>query len=328
MSGPLLVVDGLQAGFRSRQGFVRAIDGVSFSVERGGSFGVVGESGCGKSSLSLALMGLLPDNAEVRGGSARFEGRDLLGMSADERRRLRGRRMAMVFQDPLTSLDPFMRVGHQVDEQIRLHLGLDRAAARRRTLDLFASVGIPEPERRARHYPHELSGGQRQRVMIAMALSCDPDLLIADEPTTALDVTVQAQVLDLIRAEQRKRGMALILITHNLGVVAGMCERVAVMYAGRFVEVAPAATLFADPRHPYTRGLFAAVPRLDGAPGAALAAIPGAPPRLTAPPSGCAFAPRCLHASEECRLAPPPLRQAGATEHRCIKDLPAEPGHG
>lgn len=322
MTEPLLSVSDLQAGFRSRQGFVRAIDGVSFTLERGGSFGVVGESGCGKSSLSLALMGLLPANAEVRGGRALFAGRDLLTMSEPERRRLRGRRIATVFQDPLTSLDPLLRVGDQVDEQIRLHLGLDRRATRRRTLELFAAVGIPEPERRVRHHPHELSGGQRQRVMIAMALSCDPDLLIADEPTTALDVTVQAQVLELIRTEQRRRGMALILITHNLGVVAGMCERVAVMYAGRFVELAPAATLFADPRHPYTRGLLAALPRLDGARNGPLAAIPGAPPRLSDPPAGCAFAPRCPHASDECRAAPPPLRTHGVTQHRCIKELP------
>ena len=320
MSEPLLVVSELQAGFRSRQGFVRAIDGVSFTLERGGSFGVVGESGCGKSSLSLALMGLLPGNAEVRGGSALFAGRDLLTMGEPERRRLRGRRIATVFQDPLTSLDPLLRVGDQVDEQIRLHLGLDRRATRRRTLELFAAVGIPEPERRVRHHPHELSGGQRQRVMIAMALSCDPDLLIADEPTTALDVTVQAQVLELIRTEQRRRGMALILITHNLGVVAGMCERVAVMYAGRFVELAPAATLFADPRHPYTRGLLAALPRLDGPRNGPLAAIPGAPPRLSDPPAGCAFAPRCAQASDECRAAPPPLREHGVSRHRCIKE--------
>ena len=322
MSDVLLTVSDLQAGFRSRHGFVRAIDGVSFTLERGGSFGVVGESGCGKSSLSLAVMGLLPHNAEIRGGSVLYAGRDVITMGSDERRRLRGRRIAMIFQDPLTSLDPFMRVGDQVDEQIRLHLALDRTAARRRTLDLFAAVGIPDPDQRAQHYPHELSGGQRQRVMIAMALSCDPDLLIADEPTTALDVTVQAQVLDMIRTEQRKRGMALMLITHNLGVVAGMCERVAVMYAGRFVESAPAKTLFADPRHPYTRGLFAAVPRLEGERSQTLAAIPGAPPRLSTPPAGCAFAPRCAHVSDECRAAQPPLRDHRNTILRCIKDLP------
>jgi peptide/nickel transport system ATP-binding protein len=323
VSSPLLVVRDLEAGFRTRAGRVRAVDGVSFDLAAGESFGVVGESGSGKSALSLSLMGLMPANGSVTAGSVRFADADILALPERRRRALRGRRMALVFQDPMTSLNPYQRVGDQVDEQIRLHLGLDRRAARRRTVGLFASVGIPEPEARAARYPHQLSGGQRQRVLIAMALSCDPELLIADEPTTALDVTVQAQVLALLRQQQRSRRMGLILITHNLGVVAATCDRAAVMYAGRFVEVAPVRELFAEPRHPYTRGLFAALPRIDDDRSVPLVAIPGQPPRLVGPRVGCAFAARCPHVEDGCRAVDPALAaDATGRLHRCLKNLP------
>ena len=323
MPEPLLCVRDLEAGFRTRAGWVRAVDGVSFDLAAGEAFGGVGESGSGKSALSLALMGLLPGNGGIAAGSLRFAGQELVGLPERERRALRGRRMALVFQDPMTSLNPYLRVGDQVDEAIRLHLGLDRRAARRRTVGLFAAVGIPEPEVRAARYPHQLSGGQRQRVMIAMALSCDPELLIADEPTTALDVTVQAQVLALLRQQQRARRMGLILITHNLGVVAATCDRAAVMYAGRFVEIAGVRELFAEPRHPYTRGLFAALPRIDDDRSRPLVAIPGQPPRLLGARVGCPFAPRCPHADDGCRAVDPALAaDATGRLHRCLKNLP------
>jgi len=320
---PLLAVHDLVAGFRTDAGFVAAVDGVSFDLAAGAALGVVGESGCGKSALAYSIARLLPAAGRIQSGAVRFAGVDLA--TADERvlGTVRGRRLAMVFQDPMSSLNPYRRVGGLIAEPLRRHLGLGRTAAWRRAVELLTQVGIPDPEQRARRHPHELSGGQRQRVLIALALSCDPHLLIADEPTTALDVTVQRQVLDLIAAERGRRGLALILISHNLGVVAGMCDRVAVMYAGRMVESAPTAALFRDPRHPYTRALFAAVPRLGGARGQALAAIPGQPPTLTADRRGCAFAPRCPHAIDRCRTEAPAERVvADGHRLRCHVDLP------
>ncbi len=319
----LLTVANLSAGFRSRAGLVQALDGVSFTLAKGESLAVVGESGCGKSALALTLMGLLPGNGIVDGGSIRFADTELVGMAERDLRRLRGRRMAMVFQDPMTCLTPWLRIGAQLIEQLRVHASVPTAEAERRTIASLDAVGIPEPALAMRKYPHELSGGQRQRVLIAMALSCDPELLIADEPTTALDVTVQAQVLALIRAEQRRRGMGLILITHNLAVARGMCDAIAVMYAGRIVELADAAGLFAHPRHPYTRGLLAALPRLDQPRDRPLQAIPGTPPRRIAAAPGCPFAPRCLHAGDDCRASDPPLRVVNDCHvHACLRDLP------
>lgn len=319
----LLTVNGLRAGFRSRAGLVRAVDGVSFTLAAGESLAVVGESGCGKSALALALMGLLPGNGVVDAGSVRFADNELIGLPEKQMCRLRGQRIAIVFQDPMTCLTPWLRIGVQLIEQLRVHATVPAAEAERRAIVSLDAVGIPEPALAVRKYPHELSGGQRQRVLIAMALSCDPDLLIADEPTTALDVTVQAQVLALIRAEQRRRGMGLILITHNLAVARGMCDRIAVMYAGRIVELADAAGLFAHPRHPYTRGLLAALPRLDQPRDRPLHAIPGTPPRRIAAAPGCPFAPRCPHVGDDCRAGDPPFRTVTEQHvHACLRDLP------
>jgi oligopeptide/dipeptide ABC transporter ATP-binding protein len=324
-SAPLLSVRDLHAGFRTDAGMVRAVDGVSLDVAHGEAVGIVGESGSGKSAFAFALQRLLPPAGIISQGEALFAGRDLLKMPQSELLTIRGRRIGMVFQDPMTSLNPYMRVGAQIGEPLRRHLGLNATAARARAIGLLDQVGIPEPATRVDRYPHELSGGQRQRVLIAMALSCDPELLIADEPTTALDVTIQAQILDLIREQQRRRRMALLLITHNLGVVAGMCDRVAVMYAGRIVEMAETARLFASPAHPYTRCLLASVPRLDDDRTRPLYAIPGAPPALLDRSPGCAFASRCPHATEPCRADDPPMRtDSFARQHRCLLDLPPE----
>ena len=297
----LLEVDNLSVAF----GATKAVDGVSFGLDEGETLGLVGESGCGKSTTALALMRLLR-GARI-GGVARFAGRDLLALDEAAMRRIRGAEIGMIFQDPGTSLHPLIRVGDQVAEVVRAHQGLPATAARARALDLFQKVGIAAPEQRLRAYPHELSGGMCQRVMIAAAIACSPRLLLADEPTTALDVTVQAQILDLLRAVSREAGMAVVLITHDLGVVAGMADRVAVMYAGRIVEMAATDALFARPAHPYTRGLLGSVPTLEGGWDEDLTTIPGSV-QTAAKATGCPFAPRCTLASEVCR-APPPLAQ-------------------
>jgi len=319
VSAPLLAVEGLRTHFFTRDGVVRAVDGVSYAVSAGETLAVVGESGCGKSVTALSILRLVPSPpGRIVGGTVRFAGRDLLGASEAEMRAIRGNEIAMIFQEPMTSLNPVLRVTRQIGETLRLHQGLDRAAAARRAVEMLRLVNIPEPERRARQYPHELSGGMRQRVMIAMALACNPKLLIADEPTTALDVTIQAQILDLMRALKARSGAAIILITHDLGVVAEMAERVVVMYAGRKVEEAPVREIFRQPRHPYTLGLLASVPRLGATLGTKeaprLAEIPGVVPSLREPIEGCAFAPRCAYAVARCRREAPPL-EAKAPGH-------------
>ncbi|MFF4446059.1 ABC transporter ATP-binding protein [Streptomyces sp. NPDC001502] len=291
-AAPLLEVRDLHVTFTTGRGTVRAVDSIGFTVEAGRTLGIVGESGSGKSVTSLAVMGLHRGPVEV-GGSVALAGRELTGLPERELSKVRGRRMAMIFQDPLSSLHPYYTVGEQIAEHFRVHFKAGRAAARRRAVDMLGEVGIPEPARRAREYPHQFSGGMRQRAMIAMALACEPDLLIADEPTTALDVTVQAQILELIARLQQERGLGVVMITHDLGVVARVAHEVLVMYGGRAAEQAPADELFADPAHPYTRGLLDSLPRLDTADDVPLPFIPGSPPSLLAPAPGCAFAPRC-----------------------------------
>jgi oligopeptide transport system ATP-binding protein len=317
---PLLSVRDLCVYFRAEHGLVKAVDGVSFDVARGEVLGLVGESGSGKTVANLALLGLVPrPPAFYPRGEVRFAGQDLLHAPDKVLRKLRGRRIAMIFQDPMTSLNPYLSVERQLSEVLELHEGLPRRAARLRSIDMLAKVGIPDPARRIDAYPHELSGGMRQRVMIAMALLCDPELLIADEPTTAVDVTVQAQVLELIRTLQRGSSMSVILVTHDLGVVAGMADRIAVMYAGRIVETATTAELFAHPRHPYTQGLLASIPRMDSARSASLLPIPGLPPDLSNLPEGCPFRPRCAKAFDACSAAYPELKAHGPQhEVRCF----------
>jgi len=309
---PLLSVADLSVVFQRRgRPPVRAVDGVSFEIERGQTIGLVGESGCGKSVTSLAILGLLPKRGNQVGGSVRLGGRELLKLSDAELRGIRGREIAMVFQDPMTSLNPVLTIGRQITEVLRRHFGLKGEDATREAVSLLDAVGIPAARRRVRDYPHQLSGGMRQRAMIAMALACQPKLLIADEPTTALDVTIQAQILDLLRALIAERDTALLLITHDLGVVAGMCETVHVMYAGRFIESADRYELFARPRHPYTAGLLASVPRLDQARGEPLHPIKGSA-RDTIPwTSACAFAPRCGNRVGRCTTDTPELAPDG-----------------
>ena len=318
MSAPLLAIDGLKTHFFTRDGVVRAVDGVSFAVGAGETLAVVGESGCGKSVTALSILRLVPSPpGRIVAGAIRFEGGDLLSLSEAEMRRIRGNAVSMIFQEPMTSLNPVLTVARQIGETLTLHQGLDAGAAEQRAVEMLRLVRIPEPERRARQYPHELSGGMRQRVMIAMALSCNPSILIADEPTTALDVTIQAQILDLMRELKTRIGAAIILITHDLGVVAEMAQRVVVMYAGRKVEEAPVRDLFRRPRHPYTLGLLASVPRLGatlGREAPRLAEIPGVVPSLKEPIVGCAFAPRCAFAVARCRAEAPPLQEQ-APEH-------------
>ncbi|GGR32423.1 ABC transporter ATP-binding protein [Streptomyces netropsis] len=292
---PLLHVKDLNVTFPTKHGPARVVDSLALTVHRGRTLGIVGESGSGKSVTSMAVMGLHTD-AEVT-GSITLDGRELVGLPERELRRLRGRRMAMIFQDPLSSLHPYYTVGEQIAEHHRVHFGSRRAAARRRAVEMLGEVGIPEPARRAGEYPHQFSGGMRQRVMIAMALACEPELLIADEPTTALDVTVQAQILELIARLQEERGLAVVMITHDLGVVARVAQDVLVMYGGRVAEQAPVDSLFAEPAHPYTRGLLDSLPRLDDGDDQPLRAIPGSPPSLLTPAPGCAFAPRCPRAA-------------------------------
>jgi oligopeptide transport system ATP-binding protein len=305
---PVLEVKDLQVQFKTDTGRVYAVNGVSYQVGAGESLAIVGESGCGKSVTSMTILRLIPTPPGiVAGGQVLYRGQDLLAMPARALRKVRGGKISMIFQDPMTSLNPFLTVRRQLTEAIELHLGLRGADATAKAVEALRQVGIPAPETRLEAYPHEFSGGMRQRVMIAMALVTGPDLLIADEPTTALDVTIQAQILDLIRRLQAERGMSLVLITHDLSVVAGMCSRVVVMYAGRVVEEAPVDDLFADPRHPYTISLLDSVPRLDEPAGRKLRPIDGLPPKLTAPPTGCAFAPRCRFVKERCKKETPRL---------------------
>jgi oligopeptide/dipeptide ABC transporter ATP-binding protein len=308
----VLELEHLSVRFETPRGAVQAVRDVSLRLEPGATLGLVGESGSGKSVTAQTILGLLPPGARVESGSARFEGRELLGLPERELRALRGRRIAMVFQDPLSALDPLATVGRQLGEVLEAHLSLRRREVRRRCAAALAEVGLPDPEQRLGRYPHELSGGQRQRVLIAMALLHEPRVLLADEPTTALDVTLQAQVLDLFEALQQRHGTAVLLITHDLGVVARACQRVLVMYAGRVVEEAGVEALFAAPLHPYTRALLDSLPRLDAHDGGQLRPIPGAPPDPLEPQVACAFAPRCALARERCRTDLPalePLRQ-------------------
>ncbi len=307
---PTLAISGLRAGFPGPQGLVPAVDGVDLTVPRGTIVGLVGESGCGKSVTALSVLGLLPPNGQVTAGRVAFGGRDLLTLPEGELRALRGDRIAMIFQDPMTSLNPVYPVGRQVAEVLRLHRGLDRKAAKARTVDLFHQVGIPDPAARYGAYPRQLSGGLRQRVMIAMAMACEPELLIADEPTTALDATIQAQILRLMGDLRRDHGTAILLITHNMGVVAQLCDYVYVMYAGQIVEAAETFDLFRTPRHPYTAGLLRAIPSLEGAE-ERLYTIPGTVPAPGAPHPGCRFCPRCDQGEGDCAASPPPLTHLG-----------------
>jgi len=316
---PLLEVDGLKTWFYARDGVVRAVDGVSFDVHPGETVAMVGESGCGKSVTSLSILRLIasPPGRTIA-GRIMFAGRDLLGLSEEEMRNVRGNEISMIFQEPMTSLNPVLTVGRQIAEALTVHRGLSRGEAAARAVEMLQLVNIPEPAARAGQYPHQLSGGMRQRVMIAMALACNPKLLIADEPTTALDVTIQAQILDLMRGLKARTDAAILLITHDLGVVAEMAQRVFVMYAGRKVEEAPVADLFARPRHPYTRGLLASIPRLRGPGDAArkrLAEIPGVVPSLREEIRGCLFAARCAYATQRCRQEYPALERKGDGSH-------------
>jgi oligopeptide transport system ATP-binding protein len=308
----LLEVRDLATHFRTDDGIVKAVDGVSFSLGEGQTLGLVGESGCGKSVTTLSIMRLIPaPPGRIVGGQVLFRGSDVLAMSEDELRRLRGNRISMIFQDPMTSLNPFLRISTQLVETIVLHQGLTRPDAVASAVEMLRRVGIPGAERRIASYPHQFSGGMRQRVMIAMALSCNPRILIADEPTTALDVTIQAQILELIKKLSAEMGTAVILITHDLGVVAGMCDRVCVMYAGRIVEQGLTEELFAEPRHPYTRGLLRSIPRVDASGRQRLHSIRGQPPNMIDLPDCCPFYPRCDSAADRCRRQYPPEKRLG-----------------
>jgi oligopeptide transport system ATP-binding protein len=316
LSEYLLEVQELKTYFKTKAGRVRAVDGVSFAVRPGEKVAIVGESGCGKSVTALSIMRLVEQPpGEYADGSILFDGQDLLELPESGMRKIRGGEIGMIFQDPMTCLNPTMTVANQIAEGLRIHLKLNRKQAHLRAIALLEQVGIPDAAARANAYPHQFSGGMRQRVMIAIALACNPKLLIADEPTTALDVTIQAQILELINGVCNNFGTALILITHDLGVVAGMADRVVVMYAGKVVETAPTEELFANPRHPYTQGLLASIPRLDEARTSELKTIEGAPPDLLKPPSGCPFMPRCVFARSICRTLPPLDPIAGQNAH-------------
>jgi len=321
----LLEVADLRTEFMTDRGVIRAVDGVSLSVRQGETLGIVGESGCGKSITSLSIMQLLPKRiGRVASGEVRFQGKDMLKLSGREIRKIRGNRMAMIFQEPMTSLNPVFKIGKQISESARYHLKLGKREAWKRSVDMLRKVGIPRPEKIADQYPHQLSGGMRQRVMIAMAMVCNPQLLIADEPTTALDVTIQAQILDLMRELQQTENMAIVMITHDLGVVAEMCDRVMVMYAGQVVEETDVKTLFSDPKHPYTRGLLASLPQLAGDQDR-LSSIPGQVPNPAQMPVGCRFAPRCPVREERCERVQPELLETGPG-HRCRCLLQQEGG--
>jgi oligopeptide/dipeptide ABC transporter ATP-binding protein len=313
----LLKVDGLQVEFKSRTRTVRAVRGLSYEIRPGETLAIVGESGSGKSVSAMSLLGLLPARTSAVSGSAIFEGRQLVGMSEKDLSDLRGNRIAMIFQDPLSSLNPVLTIERQITEALETHTNLTAAQAKKRAVDLLELVGIPDAARRVRDYPHQFSGGMRQRAMIAIALSCEPSLLIADEPTTALDVTIQAQILELIKRLRSELGMSVLLITHDLGIVAGLADRVAVMYAGRLVETGPTEITLAEPSHPYTAGLLRSLPRLDGERQEQLTPIEGSPPDLSSPLAGCPFAPRCAWRVDACWVTPPPLE---------VADRPIAPG--
>jgi len=325
---PLLTVTDLRTWFHTRAGILRAVDGISFQVDRGETLGIVGESGSGKSVTCYSLMGLIPQPpGRIESGTADFDGVDLLHCTPRQARAIRGKRVAMIFQDPMTSLNPYLRISEQLIEPLLIHERISRRDALARALAMLEEVGINDAARRIHYYPHEFSGGMRQRVMIAMALITRPELLIADEPTTALDVTVQAQILELITKMQHELGMAVIFITHDLGVVSGLCDRVQVMYAGKIVETGDTRTLFRSPRHPYTRALQRSIPSMQPK-GAELFTIPGLPPDLSKPIAGCAFAPRCEFATERCHRESPQLRTlAPGHEQACLRvqagELPA-----
>ena len=311
MSKPLLEIRGLKTHFATDDGMVRAVDGVDLTIGRGETLGVVGESGCGKTVTAMSVLKLIPmPPGRIVEGQILWQGRDLAPLSTEEMNRIRGKEIAIVFQEPMTSLNPVYTIGEQIAEVVRLHEGLGRRAALDRTIEMLRLVHIPNPERRVRDYPHQFSGGMRQRVMIAMALSCNPKLLIADEPTTALDVTIQAQILELLQDMKSRFGMAIMLITHAMGVVAETAQRVVVMYAGKVIEEASVEQLFRRPRHPYTQGLIRSIPRIDTAAvrKTRLEAIAGVVPSLLAPPPGCRFAPRCPYAAAVCKEIVPPLR--------------------
>ena len=323
-SDSLISVADLKVRFSTRRGHIYAVNGISFDLKAGESLGIVGESGCGKSVTSLAMLGLLPKQGEITQGEVHFGGRDLVKLKDSELRQIRGNDVAMIFQDPMTSLNPVLKVGRQLTEAIRKHLDLDKDSAREEAIDLLRRVGIPDAAKRVDDYPHQFSGGMRQRVMIAMAISCRPKVLIADEPTTALDVTIQAQILELLRVLVSEEDMALILITHDLGVVAGVCDRINVMYAGRFIETGPTDEVFARPRHPYTLGLLKSVPRLDASRKERLDPIPGTVRPLSSEPTSCAFAPRCAYAVAESEREVPPLMQVDTPDHlvACFNPVP------
>lgn len=312
----VLDVQGLQTYFKTDAGIVKAVDGVSFVVHEGETVGLVGESGCGKSVTNLSVMRLVPSPpGKIVGGKVMYDGKDIMEMSEKELRNIRGNKISMIFQDPMTSLNPFLKISTQMIETIRLHQNKTKQEAREKAIRMLAEVGIPSPETRIDCYPHQFSGGMRQRVMIAMALSCNAELLIADEPTTALDVTIQAQILELIKKLNEKFKTAVILITHDLGVVAGMCDKVCVMYAGRIVEYAPTDDLFEHPLHPYTEGLIASVPKIDGEKSERLFSIEGQPPNVIDLPPCCPFHPRCHKALDVCRCAYPPEHAADSRHH-------------
>jgi oligopeptide transport system ATP-binding protein len=322
---PLLSVEDLRVEFWTRRGTVHAVNGISFDIAPGETLGIVGESGCGKSVTSLALLGILPRAGRVTSGTAMFGERDLLKLSDDQLRRVRGREIAMIFQDPMTSLNPVLTIGRQIREPLQTHFDMDKKAAEKRAAELLEQVGIPSAKQRIKDYPHQFSGGMRQRAMIAMALACEPKLLIADEPTTALDVTIQAQILNVLRKLVAERGTALILITHDLGVVAGMCERVNVMYAGMFMETGNADQLFARPRHPYTLGLLQSIPRLDATRKERLHPIHGAPRDMLRPPSACPFQPRCRFEVEQSSQEVPLLKEIEPGHMvACFNPVPVE----
>ncbi|HSG74952.1 MAG TPA: ABC transporter ATP-binding protein [Burkholderiales bacterium] len=311
----LLEVKNLQTQFLTSAGVVRAVDGVSYDINEGETVALVGESGCGKSVSALSIMRLVAEPAgRIVGGEILFKGRDLLKLTEEEMRDVRGRDITMIFQEPMTSLNPVLSIGRQLTEGLEIHLGMNQKAAQARAVELLGLVGIPDPQRRLTQYPHQFSGGMRQRMMVAMALACNPKLILADEPTTALDVTIQAQILELLQDLSRRLGVAMLIITHNLGVVARYADRVNVMYAGRVIEQGSAAEIYADPRHPYTLGLLRSVPRLDEPMRAKLDPIEGQPPDLTRLPPGCAFAPRCAFRVDRCTETPP-LTALGAPGH-------------